>query len=543
MTLVAQPRAETIPSQHLQGEGMHDHAPLTFAERASELHLMLGEGQVPSIAEYLEMQDIASQITQKPVFDYEQSVAPVSTAYFGPDGERISADLALGLWADSRPGRWFQAPENEHLLSEAAQMMRHPDGNPQVTTRLKDKELQNYHQKMEERFAAMIPAVKALTGEFAPFREATAAEKSRMPGVKHDQEVLIRDTDAIKPEMLERMVALSRFSRKELEAQGVDVARLAKEKTKVKATAPSVKVTFVDRESELLRPRKEMFVEAGTDDTQVLPQNGAMRARATVFDRETGRAVRREVGETMPTDDAEVLAQLLRDNRITSDGRIVAGALYPEKMARGSHVEKKPPLVLFKKGFETRKERSDYLRATGGGLSNLSVDERRRVDHFKQQLASLESLEAPVALGGKVPSREAIVSALFPEQVSPISPQQESAVQTALAKLQYVSIQAQKEIANRAAKVDRFAPLHHTRQDVEQWLRSAGQSAATLAEQAKPQAVIAARKLGAAALSMLVAAAFLPVRGAESTEPIAKPPAAVSAYRGTGTNRRIAPIV
>lgn len=238
----AQP--DTIPtSSFAPAEGIH--APLTFAERTSELYLMIGEGHVPTISEYLEMQDIVSNLKEvkpgaKLVYDYEQSEYipikdPDRTEYVGPDGERISSDVALGLWGASRPGRWFQTPENEHMLSEAAYLMRNPDGPVEITSRMSSRQMRSYRQKMDERFATMLPAVRRLVEPFAPQRKATADEQKKIGNVRPGQEVMVADIDSVGPETLERLVALSRLSRKELEAQGIDIASLIRQKTRVTA--------------------------------------------------------------------------------------------------------------------------------------------------------------------------------------------------------------------------------------------------------------------------------------------------------------------
>lgn len=542
------PRTEVMPPIPM-GEGFHDHAPLSFAERAAELTIMVNEGHVPTIAELLEMQHLSSGIGQRPVFDYERSEAPIRTDYFGPDGERISADVALGLLSASMPTRWAQTPDNERLLSEAATMLRSSAEAPEPKTKAQRKQ----QQKEDAHFATIAPAVNKLVEPYAPLREATSQEKVRMTDTNPNERVMVSDTDGVGADTLERLVTLSRFSRKELANRGVDIDALLQRKSRIVAAAPAARVIKDPEQS--IRPtgrnlrdvaratgrllyRTFFYVDEAlppatargeSDDTVLMPQ-GPARARATVFDRKSGKAVRAE-GLKMSTDDAEVLAQLLRDTRVTSDQQILASALYPEKIAAGRRTTNKPLIPWGKRdaftGDKPRRERRAYLKPNKGGWKNLSPEEQRRVESFKRQLGAVEGFEAKLLKGGEVPDRQAVLSALFPGLEGPVSPQQTQAVDTAMAKLNYVAYQAAGGV-----KIERFPTFTGQRLAAERLFRETGQNAAALAEKLGPQMAIASRRIGAAALSLLVVAAFLPMKSGAPAEPVAKVPVSVTGHRG-----------
>lgn len=432
---------------------------------------MLNEGHVPTVAEQMEVQDMSGSVQHKLAYNHEAEY--VGRRHYSPEGADIPESTVQTLAATASPWRWVRKTEDEVLLLKSRQALLQESARTGKPQTMSDYFRANPKQEPSK---SVIHRAYEVVRSLAPYGTPL-------------------DTHA-----LDRLAALSRFSRNQLAEQGINADKVLAQRSKVSARA-SVPLPIHNGTS--IRPVG--FSEG--DDTQVLSQAAWIPGRAMVVNPKTGK--RTEYAKPFAEEDpgrrrAETLKSMLMIANLKPDQEAVADSMYPEKMVRGSSVTNKPWIALAKKGFESRAARSDYLRSTKADQSELNAEQLANVEAVTRKLETLYEIERGIGKGGEVPTDYAITEMLFPGKEEPLTPLEQQAVETAKAKLHYASMQVEAKTEQSRLKQEE---LHERLRKAGQWVTNVRREFRQFAEKLQPAAVKVVLVAGSLAIGVMSAKA------------------------------------
>jgi hypothetical protein len=406
----------TANSPHLLGEGMHDQIPLTYAERATEMELKLNNGHIPTLSEFYEIQTMAKEIQHRPTYDPNEGA--VGSRYETPDGREIEPITALTLQAFAQPTRWVQWESDEWLMFQTAQDFKQLE----VLDHAQEGQLSGSARRALKR--AALPLQTRIGHSLSIISQAVRG--------------LVPDPEGLTVDALDRLAALSHVSRIQLQEDGVDIEAIIRSRVPASATAAV--------------PGRVHF-EVMDTDTQEFPAVGTMSASVPVVNQATGEIERTE---PMPRGDKALQWLILNDISSSEVPRLARARAMGGSSVYGETI----------RGMSTTRTMNDEELAETTRLTN--------------QVAALEEMQAAIEPGGAVPSAAEISERLFPGRQGNLTASERMAVDTVVAKFNYIT--------NRAAKVDRYPGLTHRRQDFGRWLVKANRKDAAFERQARQKA-------------------------------------------------------
>ena len=307
-----------------QPEAVAPH--VSFREQTDFYRPLVGDEQyIPTLGEYHELGIMSSEIHDLPVsMNWE---GDITRGFVGPENTRVEDSLAYGIREKADPKHWVQDTVTEQLWAKAALYL---DQEPTAARGRRGRAQQ------AEADQDLIRAEAKLHAFLQP-QEGTSL--------------------SINSDMLQRLVALSQESRRQLRRQGVDVDGLLRERSKVSAVA-------LVPDAQLTRPSN--YYKSGRAAVQV---DGGYREKPRLETRE------------------DKLAYLLSSKDIKT-ARDVAVALFPEYAIGGSRVTGRRAGLF----FQRRAERKDARE--GLPLRYAPTPEvRREIDGYVKQIVAVRGLQ------------------------------------------------------------------------------------------------------------------------------------------------------